>query len=68
MPQNLQDALSYSSRWLELIEKPEVSEIEGKQIIEESVKNFSEYFNKGWLEYRKSVTEAGDWACVEWTG
>ena len=68
MPQNLQDALSYSSRWLELIEKPEVSEIEGKQIIEESKFNFSEYFNKGWLEYRKSVTEAGDWACVEWTG
>ena len=68
MPQNLQDALSYSSRWLELIEKPEVGEAEGKQIIEESVKNFSEFFNKGWLEYRKSVTEAGDWACVEWTG
>lgn len=68
MPQNLQDALSYSSRWLDLIEKTEVGEAEGKQIIEESVKNFSEYFNKGWLEYRKSVTEAGDWACVEWTG
>lgn len=47
MPQNLQDALSYSSRWLELIEKPEVGEAEGKQIIEESVKNFSEFFNKG---------------------
>ncbi len=68
MPQNFQDALTYSERWLDLIEKPEVSEAEGKQIIEESIKNFSEYFNKGWLEYRKSVTEAGDWACVEWTG
>ena len=68
MPQNLQDAMSYSDRWLELIEKPTVTEAEGKQIIEESVNNFSEYFNKGWLEYRKSVTEAGDWACVEWTG
>jgi len=68
MPKNLKDAVSYSERWLELIEKPEVSEVEGKQIIEESIKNFSEYFNKGWLDYRKSVTEAGDWACVEWTG
>ena len=53
---------------MELIEKPEVSEAEGKQIIEESKRNFAEHFNKGWLEYRKSVTEAGDWACVEWTG
>ena len=68
MPQNLKNALSYSDRWLELIEKPTVSETEGKQIIEESKLNFAEHFNKGWLEYRKSVTEAGDWACVEWTG
>lgn len=68
MPQNLQDAISYSDRWLDLIEKSQVTEAEGKQIIEESKFNFAEYFNKGWLEYRKSVTEAGDWACVEWTG
>ena len=68
MPQNIKEALTYSKRWLELIEKPSVSETEGKQIIEESKKNFADHFNKGWLEYRKSVTEAGDWACVEWTG
>jgi putrescine aminotransferase len=68
MPQDLQDALSYSNRWLELIEKPEVTPAEGKEIIEESKKNFADYFNRNWLEYRKSVTEAGDWACVEWNG
>ena len=34
----------------------------------ESKYNFAEHFNKGWLDYRKSVTEAGDWAAVEWTG
>ena len=68
MSQNFKEALAYSDRWLEIIEKAEVSEAEGKQIIEESKKNFADYFNKGWLEYRKSVTEAGDWACVEWTG
>ncbi len=68
MPQDLQDALSYSNRWLELIEKPEVTPTEGKEIIEESKKNFADYFNRNWLEYRKSVTEAGDWACVEWNG
>ena len=45
-----------------------LAEAEAKQIIEESKTNFAEHFNKGWLEYRKSVTEAGDWAATEWTG
>jgi putrescine aminotransferase len=68
MPQNLDHALEYSKKWLDLIKRPSVTETEAKAIITESKTNFSEYFNKGWLEYRKSVTEAGDWACVEWTG
>ena len=68
MPQSLDDALFYSKRWIDIIHKPTVSEVEGKQIIEESKTNFAEHFNKGWLEYRKSVTEAGDWAATEWTG
>jgi putrescine aminotransferase len=62
------EAISYSQRWMEIIRKSEISETEGKRIIEESKKNFAEYFNKGWLDYRKSVTEAGDWAATEWTG
>jgi putrescine aminotransferase len=64
----LQEAFDYSQRWLSLIEKPEVNQAEAQQIIEESQYNFAEYFNKGWLGYRKSVTEAGDWAATEWTG
>jgi putrescine aminotransferase len=68
MPQSLNDALTYSNRWLGLIHTEKVSEEEGKKIIEESKNNFAEHFNKGWLEYRKSVTEAGDWAVTEWSG
>jgi putrescine aminotransferase len=68
MPKNYQAALDYSQKWLEIMRMPEVNETLGKQIIDESKYNFAEHFNKGWLEYRKSVTEAGDWACVEWTG
>jgi putrescine aminotransferase len=68
MPQSLKEAKEYSQHWLEIIQKSEVTEAEGKQIIEESKYNFAEHFNKNWLEYRKSVTEAGDWASVEWTG
>jgi putrescine aminotransferase len=68
MAQSLNEALEYAQRWLETIQKAELSEEEGKAIIEEAKYNFAEHFNKGWLEYRKSVTEAGDWAAVEWTG
>ncbi len=69
MPQNLDSAQSYSKKWLEIIEKPERPPEElGKWIIEESMKNFADYFNKGWLDYRKSVTQAGQWAATEWTG
>jgi len=50
------------------LHKHELSETEAKEIISESQHNFAEHFNKGWLEYRKSVTEAGDWAVTEWTG
>ena len=63
-----EDAVSYSQRWIDIIKKPTITEVEGKQIIEESINNFAEYFNRGWLDYRKSVTEAGDWAATEWRG
>jgi putrescine aminotransferase len=68
MTQNLDNALAYSERWLDIIKKPELDEALGREIIAESKRNFAEHFNKGWLEYRKSVTEAGDWAAVEWSG
>jgi putrescine aminotransferase len=71
MPQNLSLAQEYASKWLEIIKKPErPDESLGKWIIEESTHNFAEHFNRGWLEYRKSVTEAGagGWAVTEWTG
>ncbi len=68
MPQSLDAALAYSSRWLDIIKTPVVTESQAKAIIEESLENFAEHFNRGWLDYRKSVTEAGDWAATEWTG
>ena len=61
-------AVEYSNRWLSIIRQSEVTEDVAKWIIEESKINFAEHFNKGWLEYRKSVTEAGDWAMTEWSG
>jgi putrescine aminotransferase len=64
-----EDALDYSSRWLDLIQKNEFpTQEEAFQIIDESKSNFAEHYNRNWLEYRKSVTESGDWAAVEWGG
>lgn len=69
MPKDMQAALNYSNKWLDLIKTPGMpDEDTAKWIIEESKANFADHFNKNWLEYRKSVTEAGQWAAVEWTG
>jgi putrescine aminotransferase len=63
------NALAYSSQWLDIIRQENFpDETQAKWIIEQSTQNFAEHFNRGWLEYRKSVTEAGDWASVEWSG
>jgi putrescine aminotransferase len=62
------EAMAFAQRWIDIIHKSEVTEDEAKAIIEESKYNFAEHFNRGWLDYRKSITEAGDWAAVEWTG
>src|SRR5512139_25953 len=62
-------ALAYASQWLEIIKQEHFpEEQQAKWIIDESKNNFAEHFNRNWLEYRKSVTEAGDWASVEWSG
>lgn len=69
MAYDYEEALDYSSRWIDLIRKNEFpTREEAYKIIDESKTNFAEHFNRNWLEYRKSVTEAGDWASVEWSG
>ena len=62
-------ALEYSQKWIDIIEqktKPDTKQAEW--IISESLTNFSEHFNKWWLENRKSVTQGGMWAATEWEG
>jgi putrescine aminotransferase len=69
MSVDYEDALDYSSRWIDLIHKTEFPTVdEAHRIIDESKSNFAEHYNRNWLEYRKSVTESGDWAAVEWSG
>ena len=62
------NAIQYSQRWLDIIHKDQVTPAEATEIIEETVYNFSQHFNRGFLDYRKSVTEAEGYAATEWTG
>ncbi len=58
-------ALKYAQRVVDYIEKPELTAEDKKTIHDESIENFNENVNPGWLEYRKSVSN--DAAFIEWT-
>ncbi|MEW5784058.1 MAG: aminotransferase class III-fold pyridoxal phosphate-dependent enzyme [Bacillota bacterium] len=62
------ESVKYAERWLGIIKRAELDESTAQEISRETVENFVNHFNKGWVEYRKSVTEAGDYACAEWRG
>ncbi len=63
-------ALSEAQRMVEIImtPEPEVSASDREWIAEETYKNFANHINKGFLEYRKSVTETDDFALTDWFG
>ena len=55
---------------IEIILKPtkEISLEIRQEMSRKTVRNFRDHINKGFLEYRKSVTEATGFAVTEWTG
>ncbi|GCF11098.1 putrescine aminotransferase [Dictyobacter arantiisoli] len=61
-------ALHDSQRYLDVVQKPQLGKSEAEWLVETTVENFAKYYNSGFIEYRKSVAEAGDFASVEWTG
>ncbi len=61
-------ALNDSQRYLDIVQKQHLGKSETEWLIETTVNNFAQYYNSGFIEYRKSVAEAGDYAAVEWTG
>jgi putrescine aminotransferase len=68
MAHTYSDAIKYSQRWIDIIHKEQVTPQEAREIVEETVHNFDQHFNSGFLEYRKSVTVAEGYAATEWTG
>jgi len=57
-----------SRRWLSIINTHKLNEYKRRKIVSETIDNFRFYYNKGYLEYRKSVTEGGEFAAIEWSG
>jgi putrescine aminotransferase len=62
------DVLHASREYLKIINTKKVDSRMKRVIVQKTVENIHNYFNKGYLEYRKSVTEAGDFAAIEWEG
>ncbi len=65
---SLQDSLQLSHRYLDLVGGRELSQSELHDFIEETVDSYEQYVNRGFLSYRKSVTESGQFAALEWCG
>lgn len=62
------EVLAHARRYLKLLETPELSLEEKQAFIAETVENYATYYNRGFITYRKSVTEAGQFAAIEWSG
>jgi putrescine aminotransferase len=65
---NTQEVIKESQRWLDIISAKELSEEQKAKIVADTVDNFSFYYNRGYLDYRKSVIEMRDHPALEWAG
>jgi putrescine aminotransferase len=62
------EVLALTRRYLEMIEGRELSLDEKQAFIGETVEAYERHVNRGFIGYRKSVTEAGQFAALEWSG
>jgi putrescine aminotransferase len=60
--------VQHTRRYLDLIAGQEMSTPEKQAFIAETVDSYEKYYNRGFISYRKSVTEAGQFAALEWSG
>ncbi len=60
------NVLAYTDKVLAMIEKEDVTKEEAAWITKETLDGFRDHVNPGFLDYRKSVTEGGQFASVEW--
>jgi len=68
MPKSKKEIIEESQKWLDIISAKKITDAERKKIVSVTLDNFESYYNRGFLEYRKSVTESDGFAAVEWSG
>jgi putrescine aminotransferase len=67
-PETLRHALDESAEMLALI-TGETPEGEARDLVaKRTVEDYDAHYTPGLVRYRKSVTESGDFAAIEWTG
>jgi putrescine aminotransferase len=62
------EVLQHTHRYLELVAGREMSTEEKQKFITETVDSYERYSNRGFISYRKAVTQAGQFAALEWSG
>lgn len=62
------ESLELSRRYLDLIGGRPMSLAEKQEFIAETIEAYEKHVNRGFISYRKSVTEAGEFAALEWSG
>ncbi|MEO8032049.1 MAG: aminotransferase class III-fold pyridoxal phosphate-dependent enzyme [Gemmatimonadota bacterium] len=62
------EVLKELERYLGLIGGRIMPEAEQHAFIAETVQSYEQYINRGFISYRKSVTQAGQFAALEWSG
>jgi putrescine aminotransferase len=65
---NNSQVLQHARHYLRLLKAPELTLEDQHNLINETVENYAAYYNRGFITYRKSVTEAGQFAAIEWSG
>lgn len=65
---NEKEVLKESQKWLNIISSDDLTDEQKEQIVGETIENFAFYYNRGYLDYRKSVIEMRDQPALEWVG
>jgi putrescine aminotransferase len=62
------EVLRHARRYMSLLGERDLSRDEREALVAETVANYATYYNRGVIAERKSVTEAGAFAALEWSG
>ena len=63
-----EEIIARSQRYLDIVAGASLSHKDEDDIVTMTIQNFENFFNRGWVEYRKSVSEHKDYAVLEWDG